>query len=336
MLRSRLTLQPLRNTSLIAITCYSDSAAECAALANAVADSFRDYNAGLVGDYLKAAKSASPEKLFVQSKLYQVQITDKATTPLRPVRPNKTLIVITGIILGLFLGVVIFGLRLLRTFFRRSTAPIRLADGEKAKPDRFWRWFAVTVFAMIAIPFLISIVGLLAAIAIPNFVKARAQAQANAQQAAKQLAINQSAAQLSQQGWQLWRAHKLAEAETNFQKAIQLAPDDADAWNGLGWAQFNSGNSTAAETSFQKAVSLEPNQPGALNGLGQIYLSQRKYDVAEKYLLQAAPQAPAAWFGLTRLYLLEGNLRTPKSGHKRLWIPARLTKHPGNYSKRQR
>jgi tetratricopeptide (TPR) repeat protein len=40
--------------------------------------------------------------------------------------------------------------------------------------------------------------------------------------------------------------------------------------------------------------------------LGQIYLSQRKYDEAEKYLLQAAPQAPAAWFGLARLYLLQG------------------------------
>ncbi len=49
------------------------------------------------------------------------------------------------------------------------------------KPDRFWRWFAVAVFAMIAIPFLISIVGLLAAIAIPNFIKARAQSQENAQ-----------------------------------------------------------------------------------------------------------------------------------------------------------
>jgi serine/threonine protein kinase len=62
------------------------------------------------------------------------------------------------------------------------------------KPDRFWRWFAVAVFAMIAIPFLISIFGLLAAIAIPNFVKARARAQANAQNTAAQIATNQPAA----------------------------------------------------------------------------------------------------------------------------------------------
>jgi type II secretory pathway pseudopilin PulG len=63
------------------------------------------------------------------------------------------------------------------------------------KPDRFWRWFAVAVFAMIAIPFLISIFGLLAAIAIPNFVKARAQSQANARHAAAQMRTNQPAAQ---------------------------------------------------------------------------------------------------------------------------------------------
>ncbi len=49
------------------------------------------------------------------------------------------------------------------------------------KPDRFWKWFAVAVFAVIAIPFVISILGLLAAIAIPNFVKARERARENAQ-----------------------------------------------------------------------------------------------------------------------------------------------------------
>ena len=115
----------------------------------------------------------------------------------------------------------------------------------------------------------------------------------------------ENSAQLTQEGWQLWQARKLDEAAAKFQQAVQLAPGDANAWNGLGWAQFNAGNSAAAETSFRNAITVETNQPGALNGLGQIYLSQRKYDDAEKYLLQAAPQAPAAWFGLARLYLLE-------------------------------
>jgi serine/threonine protein kinase len=67
-----------------------------------------------------------------------------------------------------------------RDIFRQPFAQV---FGPRQKPDRFWRWFAVVVFAMVAIPFLISIVGLLAAIAIPSFVKARVKAQENAEMA---------------------------------------------------------------------------------------------------------------------------------------------------------
>jgi serine/threonine protein kinase/tetratricopeptide (TPR) repeat protein len=119
-------------------------------------------------------------------------------------------------------------------------------------------------------------------------------------------ATNQNPSQLKAVGWWLWRARELDKAAAKFNQATELAPGDADAWNGLGWATFNSGKSQEAEKAFQKAISLDPNQPGALNGLGQIYLSQRKYDQAETYLLKAAPQASAAWYGLMRLYLLEG------------------------------
>jgi tetratricopeptide (TPR) repeat protein len=112
--------------------------------------------------------------------------------------------------------------------------------------------------------------------------------------------------QLTQEGWQLWQSRRLAEATAKFSQAVKLAPEDANAWNGLGWASFNSGQSAAAEKAFQKVVSLEPNHPAALNGLGQIYLSQGRYDLAETNLLKASPQASAAWYGLARLYLLQG------------------------------
>ena len=156
-----------------------------------------------------------------------------------------------------------------------------------------WRIIVGIAIGVAAATMIIAFLGLLAAVAIPNFVKARQRSQ--------QLA----AQQWTEQGWQLWQAGKLAEAGAKFQQAVQLAPGDANAWNGLGWAQFNSGDRAAAETTFRKALAIETNQPGALNGLGQIYLSERKYDDAEQYLLRAAPQAPAAWYGLARLYLQE-------------------------------
>ena len=71
-----------------------------------------------------------------------------------------------------------------RAVNRTATAPASSVQ----RPDHFWRWFAVAVFALISIPLLISILGLLAAIAIPNFVKGRQQAQENARHAAQILA----------------------------------------------------------------------------------------------------------------------------------------------------
>jgi serine/threonine protein kinase len=50
------------------------------------------------------------------------------------------------------------------------------------KPDHFWRRFAVVVLAIFSIPFLIAIVGMLAAIAIPAFIQGRQHAQALHQQ----------------------------------------------------------------------------------------------------------------------------------------------------------
>jgi serine/threonine protein kinase len=69
-------------------------------------------------------------------------------------------------IISLLLDLIVVWL-VWRAVNRRVVPPVQ-------KPDRFWRWFAVAVFAIIAIPILISIVGLLAAIAIPNFIKTRA------------------------------------------------------------------------------------------------------------------------------------------------------------------
>ncbi len=112
--------------------------------------------------------------------------------------------------------------------------------------------------------------------------------------------------QLAQEGWQLWQSRQLDAAAEKFSRAVKLAPNDANAWNGLGWATFNSGKWDEAERAFQKVISLEPNHPAALNGLGQLHLARGNYELAESYLTKAAPQAPAAWYGLARLYLLQG------------------------------
>jgi len=59
------------------------------------------------------------------------------------------------------------------------------------KPDRFWRRFAVVMACVVLIPVAIAILGLLAAIAIPNFVKARSRAMELTAQSLQQAGIRQ-------------------------------------------------------------------------------------------------------------------------------------------------
>ena len=59
------------------------------------------------------------------------------------------------------------------------------------QPDRFWRRFAVVIACIVFIPLFIAVLGMLAAIAIPNFVKGRARAQELSTQQLQQAGIVQ-------------------------------------------------------------------------------------------------------------------------------------------------
>jgi Flp pilus assembly protein TadD len=116
----------------------------------------------------------------------------------------------------------------------------------------------------------------------------------------------QKSEEVSQEGWQLFTARQPQLAVVKFEQAVELNPKNSAAWNGLGWADFNIGKRDQASAAFEKVLEMDPAHPAALNGIGQIALMNRDYPKAEKYFLKAAGQAPAAWYGLTRLYLLQG------------------------------
>ena len=82
--------------------------------------------------------------------------------------------------------------------------------------------------------------------------------------------------------------------------------ESADAWNGLGWARFRGGFLSGAYEAFEKAVVLVENHPGANNGLGYLLFSRREYDLAERYWKKVTASAPASWYGLSHLYLIQG------------------------------
>ncbi len=137
----------------------------------------------------------------------------------------------------------------------------------------------------------------------------------------------QKSSQLTVDGWKYWenqdQEQSLESAIDSFEEAVKLNPENVSAWTGLGWAQLNSGNTTTAQAAFERAVQLSPKLAPARNGLGQIALYQRKYDVAEKQLLQAASLDQTAWFGLAKLYLLTGNYQQARSWAQKLLVSGR-------------
>jgi tetratricopeptide (TPR) repeat protein len=135
---------------------------------------------------------------------------------------------------------------------------------------------------------------------------------------------------LATQGWQFWQQRKLSEAATAFEQSVALDSENANAWNGLSWARLNGGETDKAIAAFEKCVAFEPKHPAGLNGLGQAYLSLRQYDKAEKYFVEAAPAAAAAWYGLGRLYLLIGKYHDAQT-----WLEKVAASDPANATLQQ-
>lgn len=73
---------------------------------------------------------------------------------------------------------------------------------------------------------------------------------------------------------------KFEEAEALYKKAIELAPENANAHNGLGLVYFWKDDFTSAETEFRKASDLNPTSAAILANLGDALRQQDKYDEA--------------------------------------------------------
>ena len=114
------------------------------------------------------------------------------------------------------------------------------------------------------------------------------------------------AASLSEEGWRLWNARQLAEAEEKFAEAVALDPANAAAWNGLGWSRFNQGKRAEAVEPFTKCIELDSGAAiAARNGLGWIRFQDGDLKGAEEHWSKAH-DAPACWLGLAQVYLLQG------------------------------
>jgi capsular polysaccharide biosynthesis protein len=98
LLKHQLRLAPVQNTSLIAITLYSDDPEEAARIANAVAEAYRD-----IRQEARSPSATSPVNALAISDSSPI-IIDTAVPERVPVRPNKPLNILLGAIVGAILA----------------------------------------------------------------------------------------------------------------------------------------------------------------------------------------------------------------------------------------
>ncbi|HWX21436.1 MAG TPA: protein kinase [Candidatus Binatia bacterium] len=237
LLISGMEIRPVRNTQILDIGFHSDSPREAAEIANAIAERYRAYNQERLADSVQEHQKSVVEIFSPVQTLLRVDIIEQAVPPLHPSRPNRPLNIFLGGVIGFCLGLFAAGITTLVCALKSRWAPPgseqaqplassstggRLAPAPaQPKPDRLWRWFAVVVLALISIPVFISILGILAAIAIPNFVKARQRALANHQQ---QVALLSATNPVSASG-ETWAPAAAPQSTIDLQKVLNEAKE---------------------------------------------------------------------------------------------------------------
>ena len=104
MLKGRIDVRPIRNTSIIEIRAFSERPEEAANIANAIAEAYRAYRREQASRLARQSNAALAESVTAP-----VEIIDTAKPGIRPVRPNKPLNITLGVMMGVLLGLVIGG-----------------------------------------------------------------------------------------------------------------------------------------------------------------------------------------------------------------------------------
>jgi tetratricopeptide (TPR) repeat protein len=80
----------------------------------------------------------------------------------------------------------------------------------------------------------------------------------------------------------LLQQHRLHEAKTATEQALQLHPSSVEGYNLLGIIDTNEQDYPSAVEAFQKALKLSPNSVKTHNNLGNLYIALKQFDSAEK------------------------------------------------------
>ena len=95
------------------------------------------------------------------------------------------------------------------------------------------------------------------------------------------------------------------EAEACFRKAVQVAPDFAEAYANLGLVLDKQGMADNAEIHYLRSIELNPSHPETHLNLGALLANNKRFIEAESFYKQAIslrPHSPIGWSNLGVLY----------------------------------
>jgi tetratricopeptide (TPR) repeat protein len=98
-------------------------------------------------------------------------------------------------------------------------------------------------------------------------------------------------------GWLSGQVGRFADAEALLLRSIQSDPLNSDGYIGTGFLYRSMARPVEAERMFRKAIELNPGEPRTRHGLAFVLADQGRHDEA----LAAATEEPAGWARLTAL-----------------------------------
>lgn len=113
------------------------------------------------------------------------------------------------------------------------------------------------------------------------------EAQRNEQRAASNERRRREAEEHNERGVMYFHRRELAAAEREFNQALEIRPDFAEAYNNLGLVLSDLGKRDEAVASFRKAIDLAPEAPEAYNNLGCLYKVRKDFQQAVELFNQA-------------------------------------------------
>jgi len=124
-------------------------------------------------------------------------------------------------------------------------------------------------------------------------------------------AATQAPSAVFQQVESLMQQGRVAEAKTQLQQELQRNPSSVEGYNLLGIIESNEQDYPAAVSALEKALQLAPNSTKTHVNLGNVYVSQKRLDLAEKEFRTVLRHEPAnqdANYNLGVLLMAKGSV----------------------------